>query len=1049
MTAIGSSVAIVDTNKIVRGTGSFVASRGRPLIATASHIFNNYAPNPEGQPWFVRVIKEDGVVEDRPVTLLGRHPQVDIAALTMDRIPEGYQPLPAAPIDVLRPNDRLHLKGFGPPPETPGIFKEWSATARYVGPLQHGYINLEGDQVNKGASGAAWVSPLDGAIVAIQTHRFSPGGHAQNERACVAVSITQLGGVPGVEQDEMVVLRGTGIRGKPLRDASISYHIDSLVARYARPDGGALRALRPSVAEVRDQPRAATRPNVRPHCILYGPPEVGKTTWAVHELLEHESAHGLESALYFNLNIDSPDELHKCTERWGDRNDDRRPVLVILDDAHIATAQGGLLLKQWHAAVTELRQRRRALGDEATWTIWIARAPKRVAEVVRDVGSAPFPADGISSAFQQLQNTQLWYGMVCAFETRMDPRTLASLSERSMRVKVPELPSSSQFEVFREAVESMSAEQSLRWVLEQSERLADHVGGTDAFDLFLLLLPVATIDIPVPIAVCRRLIPTALRSVRLLERHGLATSELVSQGGRAQRSLRLNVHAYHAARVLHRIDENEMPDVRVPSGAMATGREGGVTSGVAFAYRVLALLVQDVAENRRAYTVDELTERAQWSGVPELMCGGLDAWLNASMGVGRYAGAVEQQAAAGYDKLVRLSRRELDVARSLEIPDAYSEVVAAKRDQLRLAVKAVERVPVWDDATRLGKMLAQREVRQLHDRTSSTRLDTALYEIGYRLHLRGQFREAMLYMQLSMASAMSGICGDDGHVIYDKKETVGVLSHVWVSASVAMECEMYMLFDDALRTRDHALDDDAAQRLGVIIERLGYLAKATMRIAVAIEQLLKREEPRLQTDDVSERSKIIADAGSVLHYCMQLPSTQVVNVHPHEWRLDDMRAIGRKAWERAAQLWEYAERAKYYACMLGLHDRVVGKVVWGNDDGFPQKDWERCESRAQELSEYPVGPADQLHRDTRAAWGLNRQSNDLDKLILSRAVSAAMIHYVQGPPEGLAWHLLLAYRVAADMGDQVTREAVCWVADRYARDIGSGRLAVAAMRQGL
>lgn len=998
------------------GTAALVRGRDTALLFTAAHL----APSDTR----TRVDLPQGGTVDAVVLQIDE--DVDLAIYELSTVTPDAG-LPIAPLEVVRSGAELECRGYGTNDEK--LTTKWTARGKYLGPGDGSAVMLlEALQVKGGASGGPWFSAEDGCIVGIQSKATT----ASTGRFVGSVIAARADAFLACEQvaSRLSAFAGGGPAGRAVRSSCVGYHIGDSPFRVQLEDGGSLRNHRPRVPEIAQ--KSVQTENVvladSGDCLLYGPPEVGKTTRAIAEAIDHERQQGAsDCAFYFDTKFDDAERLDRVLDRLSHQIQAGRSMLFVFDDIHFSV--GEKTLGDWVRCVDNLPSSCRLL--------WISRSEESgqdllEARCTRRFTVQPFPADRVPKLFHAVLPDTPWVGALAAFATDLDPAMLQEVETLIDRLGPPDATDSASLEAFSDAIARAAAESSLRWWLSAKQELGADVAGRAAANLLAHLLPVATLDRDVPLDFLRRFVPEAHHVATTLEQRGLAATRTITRlasieepgvdGYRAERTIRASVHAFQADRVLRRISPSELPN---GASAAYSFTDNALPIRASLPSAVLGCLASCARDNQE---IQELADRAQWTGVPEHMKAGFE-WLDEHWS---YIGGDAARRVANLDphigKLDRLTRVGRGVRRRSVAQQNETTPLGAADDLLE-DMRAL--CGQSDALEAVGAFVEDEIAPRVHGgEPLQHRLDRLLYEIGYNEYLRSDFGRGGLYMDASMLAFVGSLTSSSQREDW----TFDAIGHVWVSVVNSHEYRVYSAIDRALGQGESLTEVERATCRDVAV-RLEAIANGLMRAAQATDA----EDPGTLGTEIASLISVEAGYGD----------TDVSGRVSTLWRHVPRRAhkvLRRRLWERAAQCWYYAERIRYEPVLTGVATTLPLDPLWqgaSTDDPGGAEAWQVCEAEALRRSRYVVPYGEQLHKLRRYEWAAGKRSNQ----DLSEALASVELEYVAGVAENMGWKFLLAAQIAHGRGDTATIQTLSWLASRYAGSGGAGMLALRALEQ--
>lgn len=494
-------------------------------------------------------------------------------------------------------------------------------------------------------------------------------------------------------------------------------------------------------------------------CLLYGPPNVGKTTLAIRQAWAWQERAGANAhAFVFNSRYDTPAKIREVVDLIGSD----AHLLFLVDDIHFA----GVNVSDW---VAELDYVKRAAGERLL-VLWVSRdqgiANELVGEHIEKPQVYEFPLEQVVSLFLvRLDRYPLWQRTIAAFEGQLDPRLAVALkstppttTERVERASVDECAKH-----FAEKLDSFT----------RSEVSRCHDDLKEAFEGYRCLLPFGSLGCPVE--------ETFLGT---LEQDAILVRERCAEQGLVRRNPKnmivLTEHPFQIRRQLALMDT---VGVRAHAHKVLRDRlTERLGKPVDVSKRTLAEVVfllyflYGVSSDHLGQRVKQLVDFAEWSGVREPL----------SRALGFFRTLLTNEAAFTDLSPIgeKLTLWWLKLARGC-YPDDEAEY---------LSMLATGRA-YWEKS---------REIAEASEtgKAGSVRLDTILYELAYIDYLTEKYQPASDTFATSVDKGLAVI---DRQIRTADPLTAGdarfALAHIWVAALLERSAEVRFLIRHALAER--------------------------------------------------------------------------------------------------------------------------------------------------------------------------------------------------------------------------------------------------------
>jgi len=268
-----------------------------------------------------------------------------------------------------------------------------------------------------------------------------------------------------------------------------SFLLESSLTLIVASETGGGRIGVPDLREILSEPEMAERLDFSSPILLYGPPNVGKTCFAVRQAwLWIQDNRPNSNVFIFNARWRQASDVLKVP---GYVQPKARTLLVI-DDIHFASDPA-----DWMISVQNVAER--LTGRLAV--LWVSRDPSVRSELSRSlVKPIPFPVERVLSLFlDRLRGYSKWEAILAAFETRLDPRMAKLLVDRgTLPAGVDSLNSASSFCAW---LTDRTTDNIRRRQLRIYEQISDA-----AYHVYLALLPFGSIGSAVETAFIKWLV---------------------------------------------------------------------------------------------------------------------------------------------------------------------------------------------------------------------------------------------------------------------------------------------------------------------------------------------------------------------------------------------------------------------------------------------------------------------------------------------------------------------------------------------------------------
>ncbi len=515
--------------------------------------------------------------------------------------------------------------------------------------------------------------------------------------------------------------------------------------------------------------------------LLYGPPNVGKTCWAIRHAWNWMQHHGSYSFLLNASRGDSPDDLIGVSARLAEWTH----LLFIVDDIHFDRKRLG----SWADAVEHVTSNR----SGSIGILWVARDASVASELVSSSGSVPsplpipFPVERVLALFMdRLERLETWQRIVAAFETRLDPQIARFLQGWSP----PDLTYSpgDQAAAFIDSLQNKLHENIHRRLTEIELKL-----GLGGYQSYLKLLPFG--------ASGRFVEEDALPELGI---HSGGALQWLLDSGRAVRrplkgstgrfSIALTEHPFQIRRTLEALEA--MPVAKGQPHTWVWKRFSDVSSTLSVPEAVFGLYLSAQNKNTVLHRIEDLANHAEWAGVREPLADALGFVLACKDWTGD--GDVRSRATVWYRKLTRTSFPR-DERR-------FAAVLAAARSQ-------------WETERAVAMAASEKTA-------GGTRLDTILYEIAYIDYLNEHYETAAETFGLSVAAGLEAISRGmtSPPETSEWRNGAGALAHIWVSGllerSATLRALLWRWTDGDHRTDLSARMEELAGEIALIHSRL-------------------------------------------------------------------------------------------------------------------------------------------------------------------------------------------------------------------------------------
>ncbi len=459
--------------------------------------------------------------------------------------------------------------------------------------------------------------------------------------------------------------------------------------------------------------------------LLFGPPNVGKTCFAVQQGSQWIKHKGSRKGFIFNPRKHSPDDI-RLIRRHVEGGD----VVIIVDDIHFAPDPTA-----WARAVAEIAELPRTKAK----VFWVSRDDS-LAPILR---FAPlpsptcirFPVEKVLALFtERLTGYSEWQRLVCALESRLSPQfaNLLKTREPAERDVSDADPESS----FRDWAGETAQEHIRKRLAEIEERTGS------AYPLYTMLLPFGSIGMAVPISFLTFLGLSTIPEIESLTKQGLAT--------RSGKFVALSEHPFQVRQILQVCGPellcNPLRDTL--SSRCEDSPPPSLSAAVFGVY-----LTHFVKATETRGELKRLANYAEWSGVREQLAACLKFLLDE---VWTSVDDLRHDAMLWYLKLSRVSYPTIESNYTAMLQNAEA---------------------FW--SARLDEAKTSRDRK-----AAGCRVDTILYELAYIAYVQENYDRAAEWFALSVDSGLelirSAMVAGPGSSGWPDAE--GALSNIWVSA---------------------------------------------------------------------------------------------------------------------------------------------------------------------------------------------------------------------------------------------------------------------------
>jgi tetratricopeptide (TPR) repeat protein len=576
-----------------------------------------------------------------------------------------------------------------------------------------------------------------------------------------------------------------------LPNSSTRFAKTSLEALIER--GGAEIGL-PNIRAVLDEPMDMATFVFEQPILLYGPPNIGKTTLAARQgWLWLNRADPAAHAFFLNARFHTPNDVGQATELV----DPDKPMLVIVDDVHFA----GPDIRNWVIEMDRLYESR----PQGVQVLWVSRDRDIASKLSGARVPAPlieeFPLDRVVSLFLiRLDRYAHWQRILAALEGQLDPRVAKALQTRGREPRAD--------------LGGGAVEEFTRYLAQEVDdlarasivRISELLG--DAYEGYLNLLPFGSLGCTVEQTFLNLLDLDPITAVERMRREGLVTrrgaDDVVLTEHPFQVRRQLKVLASASARTRAHGALMRWLSKRVGKPIDVDARS---ISDVTFALYCLAFIPRGRLKGR----LKELFDFAEWSGVREPLAGALGFLKELAEVDSKFSAEL----ALGDD----LTLWWLKLARG-----CYPE----DEQEFRLMLREAQ--DFWQQ---------KREIAEASDsgKAGSTRLDTILYELGYIEYLMEEYEAAAETFTRSVDASLrvieKGMLDDDPTHGRDARFA---LAHIWIAALLERSAALRAVIREVLLEKRSFHDGEMK-----VVERLvGEMAKIWKTLAVANAQPRER-----------------------------------------------------------------------------------------------------------------------------------------------------------------------------------------------------------------
>ena len=529
--------------------------------------------------------------------------------------------------------------------------------------------------------------------------------------------------------------------------------------------GSAEHEFSTNIREILNEPSDILELTFDQPILLYGPPNIGKTTLAVRQgwkSLQHPKAY--DHVFYLNARVNYPFDI-RSAHPFVRRSES---MLVIVDDIHFATPN----LQDW---VMEL-EKTMELFQRVT-ILWIARdnviSAKLTGMKMKEPVQIEFPLERVVSLFlTNLDQYPEWQRVIAAFECQLDPRLAIELRAKTSKV--------STISDFIDSITEMVDD-----LIHSSLRMVSL--GT-AKETYQSLLPFGSLGSLIELDFLNLISSDPLNDIECLRELGLASLT-------RDRHIALTEHPFQIRRKLNLLSRLHVPtkahrilqDWLYEKTQVKSNISARSTSDVIFALYYLTF----VPYNQRKARLNELVLLAEWSGVREPLASALEFLLE----IAESDSAISDMLDLGDDLVLWW----LKLTRS-----CYPENEKLFTDMLSRART------FWNGKREAAEASALRKV-------GSIRLDTILYEIGYIEYLSEQYESAAETFALSVEVALDlikrGMIESDQAL---RNDACYALSNIWIAASLERSATLRKMIFKALLDK-RSFDESEITKAGELV----------------------------------------------------------------------------------------------------------------------------------------------------------------------------------------------------------------------------------------
>ena len=473
----------------------------------------------------------------------------------------------------------------------------------------------------------------------------------------------------------------------------------------------------PNIGEYLEQPIDMDSSMFEQPLLLYGPPNIGKTTLALQQgwMWLNRTSPGA-NAFIFNPRYQRPADIGQVVKLV----DSTKPILVIVDDIHYADVE----VRDWVTAIDNLRD-----SHCIASILWISRdgtlAEKLSTQFPRCLPAIEYPLDRVISLFfGRLEQYEPWQRVIAAWEGQLDPRIAKALQKRINRPGPG--PEDSTVRAFVNSVHREATDLVRNGIATVRERLEDEV-----YEAYLSLLPFGSLGYPVESTFLSRLVHNEITACSAMKREGLVVLK--------RKEKDVVVLTEHPFQIRQKLEMLHSHGVR--TSAHETLKQWFLSRGTKWRADVDKLSISQAAillyfldfvrYEERGNKLRKLCRHAEWSGVREPLHRALtalkdlaeaDSELSAELGLG-------EDLMTWQLKLMRLS-----------YPHNENEF----RESLMNARWS------WEQMRDIAEKTVARKA-------GAKRLDTILYEIGYIDLLLDEYSQAAELFERSVCEGLACI----------------------------------------------------------------------------------------------------------------------------------------------------------------------------------------------------------------------------------------------------------------------------------------------------